>query len=72
VEFNSEMVSWFVRGYATREFVKLGLQPGELTIFSGEKVCQVGRVGFMSLMSCSGCQGVGANMFEDVSVCQDH
>jgi hypothetical protein len=53
------MMSWFVQGYAAREFVKLGLQPGELTIFSGEKVCQAGLVGFMSLKSCSGFQGEG-------------
>jgi hypothetical protein len=69
VEFNSEMVSWFVQGYAAREFVKLGLQPGELTIFSGEKVCQAGRVGFMSSKSCSGFCLFMVFMFEDVSIC---
>jgi glycine/D-amino acid oxidase-like deaminating enzyme len=26
-------------GYAAREFVKLGLQPGELALFSKEAVC---------------------------------
>lgn len=28
-----------LQGYAGREFVKLGVQPGELTIFSKEAVC---------------------------------
>ncbi len=28
-----------LQGYAAREFVKLGLQPGELALFSKEAVC---------------------------------
>lgn len=33
-----KIVMWSLQGYAAREFVKLGLQPGELTIFSKEAV----------------------------------
>ena len=33
-----------LQGYAAREFVKLGVHPGELAIFSKEAVCAVGAV----------------------------